>query len=687
MNKPAKRVCVLGTSLIILISCMTRKEASQPFEPVGHARISAVYDVEVAPPYAYALERGILHVLDIRDPKSVQEISSLEFDRARSRMALNFPYLYLYGFGQYLGVIDISKPERPIWVGEFPAITGIMNDGFCQNKNNAYVLRIASTRSPLPKGPVLFEILDIKTNPKRPHQVASIDLNLETQNLQFAYIAHSADHAYVLVQTQPRVKIIVIDTSNPNDPQIERTFTLPQTKRCGDIKVREDLLFLLESRPQSRILIYRISDVEELELLGEHKLEAAFPADMLFRDDVVYVSSMAVNLGQVHLSILNVENPQEPKLIYSYKIRDNFARGLGMALADDRLYLAGDGGPMPIFDVSQSDSPKFLGQWGFEGGWVEEVICGAEKMLVVNGGGNFTLFDIQDPSHPHRLVRTQSKEWENNLAVAFNDSKVILAYKKKPAQLLDLSQSKQPAIIARFETRNPATSAVMTQSHAFLGYRDKFQGGIEVIDLSDEQRPRTVAVLELKYPVRDIAMGAKRICAAHLNGSLSIVDASHPEQLKLLSRYESDSGSVSGDTMILKDPRVAVSTTGDYAFILNKYASKIENPWFGHDVLEVVDLRDASKPRRLSLLRIDRHDVMKSSIGLVGNFVVLYSGDILVVDMEDPLQPIIRTHQPVPSWQFWGARRIKLAVDDKNLYLGNFEDGVWIYRLPSYMRD
>lgn len=666
---------------------MTRKETSQTFEPVGHARISAVYDVAVAPPYAYALERRILHVLDIRDPKSVHEISSLEFDRPRSGMALNFPYLYLYGFGQSLGVIDISKPERPIWVEEFPAITGITNGGFWHNKNNAYVLRIASTGSPLPKGPVLFDILDIKTNPKRPQQVASIDLKLETQNLLFADIAHSADHAYVLVHTRPQMKIIVIDTSNPKNPRIENTFTLPQTSVCRDIKVQKDLLFLLESRLQSKILIYRISDAEKLELLGAHKLEAASPCNMLFRDDVVYVSSIAVNFGQVNLSILNVENPQEPKLIYSYKIQDKFAAGLGMALADDRLYLAGDAGPMPIFDVSRSDSPKFLGQWRFEGGSVGEIICGAEKMLVVNGRGDFILFNIQDPSHPRRLVRTQFKDREDNLKVAFNNSKVILSYKKKPAQLLDLSQSKQPAIIAQFETRFPATSAVMTQSHAFLGYRDKAKGGIEVIDLSDEQRPRTAAVLELKYAVRDIAMGAKRICATHLNGSLSIVDASYPEQLKFLSRYESDSGTVSGDTRILSNPRIAVSTTGDYAFLLNTYASKNENPWFGHDVLEVVDLRDDLKPRLLSQLRIDRHDVRRSSIGLVGNYIVLYSGDILVVNMEDPLKPIIKTRQPIPSFQFWGAERIKLAVDDKNLYLGHFEDGVWIYRLPSYMRD
>ena len=145
MNKRARKLCVLCTSLIILISCMSCNNSSQPFADVGHARVSAIYDVEVVPPYAYALERGILRVLDIRDPTSVQEINSLEFERAQRGLALNFPYLYLYGFGQFLGVIDISTPERPIWIGEFPEITGIMNDGFYLDENTAYVVRVPFT--------------------------------------------------------------------------------------------------------------------------------------------------------------------------------------------------------------------------------------------------------------------------------------------------------------------------------------------------------------------------------------------------------------------------------------------------------------------------------------------------------------------------------------------------------------
>ncbi len=104
-------------------------------------------------------------------------------------------------------------------------------------------------------------------------------------------------------------------------------------------------------------------------------------------------------------------------------------------------------------------------------------------------------------------------------------------------------------------------------------------------------------------------------------------------------------------------------------------------------MLEIVDLRDASKPHLLSQLRIDRHNLAKSSFGLIGNFVVLYSGDILVVDIKDPLQPFIRTRKSIPTGQFQEAGQISLAIDDKNLYLGEFEDGVWIYRLPLYIRD
>ena len=690
LSNLTRKLFVLCTSLIIFISGMSCKNSSQPFATIGHARVSAIYDVEVVPPYAYALERGILRVLDIRDPKSVQEINSLEFERARVRTALNFPYLYLYGFGQFLGIIDISTPEKPIWVGEFPEITGIMNDGFCLVEDTAYTVRVPSTGILISDEPLLFEILDLKTNPEKPHQVASIDLNLKPQNIEFAYITHSANHAFVLVHTQPQVKIIVIDTSNPNDPQIERTFTLPHGTRFKDIKVQGDLLYLLEARPRIRFLIYKMSEEDELKLLGEHKLNAFHPIDIVVTDDIVAVSSKAMFPSHVHLSIFSLIDLQKPELLYSYRIQDKWAQGLGMSLADEKLYLAGDGGPMPIFDLSNSDSPRFLGQWGFEGGYVEDVVCGAEKMLVVNGGGDFIIYDVQDPSHPHRIVRTQSKEkgtWEDSLAVAIHDLRVLLAYTKKPAQVLDLNQSKQPAVIARFTTRNPTTSAVMSQSHVFLGYRDKTKGGIEVIDLSDEQKPRTVTVVNLEYPVQDIAMGAKRICAAHPNGSLSIVDASHPEQPRLLSLFDPDSPIADSDTTIISDPQVAVSAKGDYAILLNNYTSKKENPYVGHDMLEIVDLRDASKPHLLSQLRIDRHNLAKSSFGLIGNFVVLYSGDILVVDIKDPLQPFIRTRKSIPTGQFQEAGQISLAIDDKNLYLGEFEDGVRIYRLPSYMRD
>jgi hypothetical protein len=40
-----------------------------------------------APPLAYALERGMLRVLDVSGPADVREVSSLAFEGARPRMA------------------------------------------------------------------------------------------------------------------------------------------------------------------------------------------------------------------------------------------------------------------------------------------------------------------------------------------------------------------------------------------------------------------------------------------------------------------------------------------------------------------------------------------------------------------------------------------------------------------------
>src|SRR5688572_9882797 len=120
--RPSPLACRCGCPMIVplvrlLVALLTGALPLQASVPslslVGHGRVSAVYDIEAAPPYAFALESGLLNVIDVRNPAAVREVGSLAFDRGRSRMAMRFPYLYLTGFSEPLGVVDISTPTKP----------------------------------------------------------------------------------------------------------------------------------------------------------------------------------------------------------------------------------------------------------------------------------------------------------------------------------------------------------------------------------------------------------------------------------------------------------------------------------------------------------------------------------------------------------------------------------------------
>lgn len=64
----------IGLSLFLVPALAVRLPAqgpTPPFELIGQGRVSAIYGFEAVPPYAYALERGFLNVVDFRNPAAV----------------------------------------------------------------------------------------------------------------------------------------------------------------------------------------------------------------------------------------------------------------------------------------------------------------------------------------------------------------------------------------------------------------------------------------------------------------------------------------------------------------------------------------------------------------------------------------------------------------------------------------
>lgn len=668
-------------------------QTSQTIDLVGRARVSAVYDIVVVPPYAYALERGILRVLDVHDPAAVYEIDALELETAWYKLTLHHRYVYLTGFGQPMAVLDISQPTRPRWVGELAELDGTMNDSFEMDGDIAYLVRYGKGDVSAAEGvPLLFDVLDL-ADPAAPRRMASLDLGVRVRTFGGPGIAVADGHVFILRWNQ----IVIVDVRDPAMPRIERMLPLPGGNGFVDIEVRGDVLFLLQQNQEQGLAVYQMREEGEPELLGEaFDNRLLTPIDMIMRDDVIY----ATFKGEVDLAAFDVSNPRDPLLIYTYTIEDLWAAGLGMTIVDDRLYVAGDGGPAPIFDISEPQAPFCLGLWQFEGGWVGDVLRTGDLAILTQVGGGFVIYDVADPSAPQRLARYQPtrlygpESWQWNVAAAVNASQLLVAYERIPVELIDISDPTQPVVQGRFTPRGLVHAIVLTPDYAVLGYRDTSDwwlsttgGGIEVIDLSNPTDPSAVTALDLNQAVTDLALCQNRLIATHPDGSLTIVDLGDPTQPTVLSHLIGSGSANVGS--IGRVARIALSVNGDLAYIVQRDILDMEsasgNPYFGQGTLTVVDLQEIAAPRVFGQLDFERRNIWDLSLAVHGNRVIIYTGRILIVDVTNPAQPTVLEDHPFPPGQLWVGDCVGLALDEKYLYLGAAEDGLFIYSLPPGM--
>jgi hypothetical protein len=684
---PAIALLVLTTSLAAPGASGQAGRASN-LTLVGRGRVSAVYDIEAVPPYAYALERGFLRVLDVRNPAAVREVGSLAIAWAPTRMALRAPYLYLTGNGP-LGVVDISEPARPHWRGAFPDLTGALGDDFELAGDVAYLVRRDSESRSL-----WLDVLDIASDPARPHRRGSVDLGTRSTG-EYGGIAQTNGRAFVIIERPAgvtnRSELVIVDASMPDTPRIVRTALLQEGKRYHDIDVQGDLLFMLDSSPQkpNGVAVYRLPADRDPELIGEAlSPDLRIPIDLQARGDVVYgtfkVGSMLVSF--------DVSNPSSPKIAASYAQKDRWSAGLGMSLVGERLYVTGDNGPAPIFDISVARAPRLLGRWEYDGGAITDVILDGQLAVLKSFDGMF-LYDVSNPGAPKRVgvdhgaTPSRSSDFQWNIVVAASGSRAMVAYETLPAQLLDISHPARPVAQGTFTPRGLVHAIVLTPTHAFLAYRAPAdgktaramdpsswngRGGIESVDIRDPRAPHAVGVFTLDAAVTDLARHENRLVAVDAGGALAVVDIRNPDRPAVLGRL-AGSGS-NGAGALVRPTRVALSADGRLAYVTRTDAAA------GTGTLTVVDLSDPATPGVLGRLNLEGSGGTELPLAVDGTRIAVLVGgrDVLIVDAGDPARPVITARHALPPSMFAQG----LAFSHDTVFVGALEDGLLIYHVP-----
>ena len=266
-----------------------------------------------------------------------------------------------------------------------------------------------------------------------------------------------------------------------------------------------------------------------------------------------------------------------------------------------------------------------------------------------------------------------------------------MAYETLSSELLDISDPTDPRTLGRFTPHGLVQAIALTPEYAVLGYREASDwwspasgGGIEIVNVSDPSDPQTVTLLSLGQAVTDIALFHNRIIAAHPGGTLSILDISEPAKPVILSKLSDSSGLEVSSTG--RTTSIALSDEGDFAYVVSRDIMNMEdtsNPYYGKCTFKVIDLRKAKTLRVMSQLDFDRHNIWDLSIVAHDNCVVIYTGDILILNVSDPTQPAVITQERFPPALYWVGFKVGLAADNQNIYLGAAEDGLFVYSLPT----
>lgn len=638
-------------------------------QPIGLAPTGVLVDVEAAPPYAYALEPTGLHVLDTRDRANVREIAHLDIRGQHLRMALHESRLYLVGApARGLAVVDVSEPGSPRLLGEMPDVTATLQDGIEVVDDLGYVLHGRPSLN--------LAVLDLTAAGNLPRRIASLDLGIEGPFENFGSTVSTEMDALLLLLDpygENAAELVIVDVEDPSRPRIDRRLTLPplsEGRMFRDLDMAGDRVHFLTAQEETfgdaGIATFRLHD-EGLEFLGETsdpRLEG--PIDLIARDGAVFGTFKSA----VDLAVFDVSEPR-PRLAFTHTIEDPLAAGLGMTMVDDVLYVASDGGPLPVFDVSDPLRPRVTMEWAFEGGWTGDVQLDGDRVVTVRDNSGFEIYDVRDPTRPRRLSRylklSAHDPWQS-VHVATHGNRVLAVYDSLPAELLDISEPARPVVLSRFRYEGDVQRAVLTPTLAIVGFR---AGRLGIVDVSDPAAPAPAGEVRLEGVITDLVVSGGLVVVAHFDGAVSVVDITDPAHPVLTGRLDGSADTDPGT----RGARIALSEDG-----LHAYVARFLGGGTGTTGLTIVDLQGAAGPEAIQRMEIGS---FRSSFPLVaaraGEVLILARNELLQIDVEDPRHPQLAARYRLPG-PFGAAG---FAVRGDVIWVGRTEYGLQAYGLPG----
>jgi hypothetical protein len=587
-------------------------------------------------------------------------------------------------------------------------------------------------------------IMDIH-EPVTPTLVSSIStagliFGIHLQN-QRVYLAHSRG-------------LTIIDAADPQHPRHLGDFGVAVGAHA--VKVSGNRVYLGYGNEEIGGL--KILDVGNPAVpveLSDYAAPSPVRAVELAEDRVylLYYSGMTFENG---FHIIDASNPRLPMRLSEYDIGPNV---YDMQLVGSNLYIAESSG-LEIVNISDSTTPVRRGSYSTNGYATAVYVRGKFAILGESYSPTpvLTVVDISNPTHPGIHSSVPTVGWTGD--VAGNDSEIYvtqtyrasglrvmsmdplsgkleqrgsyvvpgaaLNVKLKGAfayvvsawglSIVDVSTPSEPLSRGIYLSSHHVQGLAATDHYAYLSYAEyatqPYQGGLEIIDISDPDRPSRVRSVPLPAPANEVrfADGYAYVVygARNQSSGLAVIDVDKPSDAAVVGHYPAGSTTlevVNGRAYVngangieILDVRKPTSPTrvggiGHFGSLIRVAGSLmfVVDGAF-NDYVRIYDVRSPESPTLLGtytsvapITGLEVHD----TVMYVATF---YPFVLHMIDISDPTRPSPTGQADLPAAAKAGEivpRTFLMPqpgqpVSESDLYLATQDAGLYIYRWAKF---
>ena len=480
-------------------------------------------------------------------------------------------------------------------------------------------------------------------------------------------IAISADGNLVAVSDW-RSKVHLVDISNRAAPQARGSVQTSSYGQPYGLAIAGNRLYV--AIRDVGLGVFNIADPDSVVLLGATASSGTnFVFDLKVRGNYAYLADDAEGV-----SVVDISNPATPTYVGAFAGSTLASR---IVIEGARAYVARRGEGFDILDLTVPTSPTRLGTFDTPSIVYGVQTLGANRLLVADGYGGTTVYDISNPGAPAALggesepvygvaaigdhgftlpdssrpshlrainfsnplapvVRDSINFYNDTAEVRVVGSRVLVAQGDSGMSILDLSNPQEPVRVGGYLAgTDSVTDVEWVNGHAVVGS----SGKLDIVDVANPASPQLVSTITVSDLLLDLDRNGNRLFVTWGFHGMKIYDLSYPAVPTLLG------------TFVPADGAIRVATQGNYAFVSDQTYH-----------VHVIDVSNPASPQQVSQLALSSfiEDVSIEGFHL---YIATQLQGVRVFDVSVPSAPIEVSNIP-----FSPAIANSLAARGNRLY-------------------